>query len=39
MKKFDYFVPCYYDLKKNRRVEENETIEEVKLDISEHYSE
>ena len=36
MKKFDYFVPCYYDLKKHRTLEGNESVE---LDTSEHYSE
>ena len=34
MKKFDYFVPCYYDF---RKVRENET-ESVVMDTSKHYS-
>jgi hypothetical protein len=35
MKKFDYFVPCYYDFRKDRA---NGT-EVVVLDTSKHYSE
>lgn len=35
MKKFDYFVPCYYDFRKERT---NET-ERVVLDTSKYYSE
>ena len=35
MKKFDYFVPCYYDFKK----EIKDGVESVVLDTSKHYSE
>lgn len=35
LKKFDYLVPCYYDLRKHR---ENET-ETVVIDTSKEYSE
>jgi hypothetical protein len=36
MKKFDYFVPCYYDLLKNRTADKTEF---VQMDTSEYYSE
>jgi hypothetical protein len=35
MKKYDYFVPCYYDFKKERV----NGVEEVVLDTSKHYNE
>lgn len=34
MKKFDYFVPCYYDFKKEMK----DGAETVVLDTSKHYS-